>query len=90
MEHEQLRKDLEQLYHDLLHVEEPADAESADTLTRLRTEIKSLLDREESTGPQFQSLGEQLKKGVYRFEASYPKLSKTMAEVIDSLALLNL
>lgn len=89
MEHEQLRKDLENLYHDLLHAE-PTDGQSAEDLNRLRAEIKALLDREEATGQQFQTLGEQMKQQVYKFEASHPKLATTMAQVIDSLALLNL
>jgi hypothetical protein len=89
MEHEQLRKDLERLHHDLLHAD-PGDAQSAEAIARLRGEIRQLLDREEATGPQFQSLGEQMKQSVYRFETSHPKLASTMAQVIDTLALFNL
>ncbi len=89
MDREALRKDLERLHHDLLHAD-PDDPEERATVARLRREIKTLLDQEESTGQQYQTLGEQMKQEVYRFETSHPRLASTMAQVIDTLALFNL
>ena len=89
MAHEQLRQDLERLHHELLHAETTDDAAN-EALQKLRSDIKSLLADEAISLPHYQSLGDTLKDGVYRFDASHPQLAKTMAQVIDSLALLNL
>lgn len=73
-----------------LHREISATDSSDPRLGKLKADLEALLKRENAEPSHYGDLGDQLKDGIYHFDASYPQLAKTMAQVIDSLALLNL
>jgi len=85
MNRQELHRELERLHRELAQAD-PSDPK----LRKLQADIESLLKREDSESGLYGELGEQLKDGIYHFDASHPQLAKTMAQVIDSLALLNL
>lgn len=90
MDQEQLRRDLERLDQEIAEAQ-PGDEKSTSMLRKLREDIRTLLAHPGESPPQhYHTIGETLKDGVYHFDASHPQLAKTMASVIDSLALLNL
>ena len=85
MNRQELHRELERLQREL------AQTDSSDPrLQKLQTAIEALLKSEDSESGRYGDLGDQLKDGIYHFDASHPQLAKTMAQVIDSLALLNL
>lgn len=85
MTRQELHRELERLQREL------AQTDSSDPrLQKLQAAIEALLKSEDSESGRYGDLGEQLKDGIYHFDASHPQLAKTMAQVIDSLALLNL
>jgi len=85
MNREELHQELERLHREL------AQTDSTDPrLRKLQADIDGLLKSEEVEAGKYGDLGDQLKDGIYHFDASYPQLAKTMAQVIDSLALFNL
>lgn len=85
MDHERLRRILEQLHSELASTD-AADADVRDGLRRLQREIGEALARE--TPPA--SLRDRLEDGVAQFEASHPTVARRLAEVIDTLALYGL
>lgn len=90
MDQEQLRRDLQRL-DDEIAAAQPGDEKSTALLQKLRDDIRALLAHSgEPPSPHYQTVSETLKDSVYHFDASHPQLAKTMASVIDSLALLNL
>lgn len=85
MNRQELHRELERLHKELDRTDS-----SDPKLRKLQADIKALLESEEAETGKYGDLGEQLKDGIYHFDASHPRLAKTMAEVIDSLALFNL
>lgn len=85
MNKEELHRELERLHRQI------SDTDSRDPrLAKLKADLEALLKREDAEASHYGDLGDQLKDGIYHFDASYPQLAKTMAQVIDSLALFNL
>jgi len=85
MNKQELHRELERLHREL------AQSDSNDPrLRKLQADIDALLKREDAESSLYGDLGDQLKDGIYHFDASHPQLAKTMAQVIDSLALFNL
>jgi hypothetical protein len=85
MDRELLHKELARLHKQL------TQTDSADPkLKKLQADIQALLESEDSESGKYGDIGEQLKDSIYHFDASHPQLAKTMAQVIDSLALFNL
>jgi hypothetical protein len=85
MNHERLRRILEQLHAELAS-SDAVDADVRGRLRRLQREIGEALAKE--TPPA--SLRERLEDGVAQFEASHPTVARRLAEVIDTLALYGL
>jgi len=91
MDQDQLHRRLAQLHAELLAAQ-PVDAESRARLQQLAQDIRAVLDakpKPASTEP-YQAMRPKLKEAVTTFEASHPQLSKTIENVIDTLALYNL
>ena len=85
MNRQELHRELERLQREL------ARTDSSDPrLKKLESDIQALLKSEDSEASRYGDLGDQLKDSIYHFDASHPQLAKTMAQVIDSLALFNL
>jgi ABC-type transporter Mla subunit MlaD len=85
MNRQELHRELERLHREI------SDADSKDPrLGKLKADLESLLGRGDAASSHYGDLGDQLKDGIYHFDASHPQLAKTMAQVIDSLALFNL
>ncbi|MEO8200555.1 MAG: DUF4404 family protein [Gemmatimonadota bacterium] len=90
MSQEQLHRDLERLDREIAEAR-PGDEKSTALLRKLREDIRAALAQgDAASSAQYQSIGDSLRDSVYHFDASHPQLAKTMASVIDSLALLNL
>ncbi len=90
MDQERLRRDLERLDLEIADAG-PSDEKRTALLQKLRDDIRGLLaDPDSATGTRYDSVRASLEDSVYHFDASHPKLAKTMAEVIDTLALFNL
>ncbi len=91
MDQDQLHRLLAQLHAELLATR-PVDAESRDRLQQLTQDIRAVLDakpRPASAEP-YHAMRPKLKDAVTTFEASHPQLSKTIEQVIETLALYNL
>ncbi len=84
MEKAQLRETLERLHAELNRTES-VDETSRLLLRKLQLDIEELL--ESRSGP---SVRKRLQDGVHHFEASHPALARTIADVLDSLALVGL
>ena len=61
-------------------------------LQHLAEDIRAIVETEPPSPPAggYHPLRHRLAEGVKAFEASHPQLSKTLANVIDTLALYNL
>jgi hypothetical protein len=86
-----LRKHLTDLHSELLAARS-VTPKDRDLLQRLAADIRAILEAESAPSPAtaYHPLRQRLAEGVKAFEASHPQLSKTLANVIDTLALYNL
>jgi NAD-specific glutamate dehydrogenase len=89
MDKQQLREQLEQLHAELAQVE-TLDGTDAEMLRHLASDIREILEREETHAGHYSGLGEQLKEAVARLEASHPRTTEAMRQVIDQLAYLGI
>ena len=89
MDKQQLREQLEQLHAELAQVK-TLDSTEAEMLQRLAGEIREVLEREENHPRHYSGLGERLKETVARLEASHPRATERMRQVIDQLAYLGI
>lgn len=85
MNKEQLNR-LEELHRELQQIESAGD-ENQQLLETLMNDIRKLLDAGEGDHrPVSDRLGEGLKEGIELFEASHPRATMLMGQVIDALA----
>jgi hypothetical protein len=90
MDQERLRRDLERLDEEIAQAG-PSDERRTALLQKLRDDIRDLLDHPDTaSSTRYDSVRASLEDSVYHFDASHPKLAKTMTEVIDTLVLFNL
>ena len=87
MDKQNLHEQLEQLHSELAQVEN-VDSTEAEMLKHLAGDIQEILEREENQARHYTGLGERLKEAVARLEASHPRATETMRQVIDQLAYL--
>jgi NAD-dependent SIR2 family protein deacetylase len=86
MDKKQLHNRLEELHGELQQIESVDDGEQQ-LLQKLMSDIKKLTDAGESEHHHVpDQLGEGLKEGVELFEASHPRATMLMGQVIDALA----
>lgn len=89
MDKQLLREQLEQLHSELAQVE-TLDSTEAEMLQHLAEDIREVLEREENQPRHYTGLGDRLKEGVARLEASHPRATEAMRQAIDQLAYLGI
>src|SRR5689334_9954337 len=83
MDQERIRKPLEKLQNELASA---VAEEHHETLARLQAETQSLLERaDRPPSAEHRSFRERLGEALPDFEASHPRLTAAMNEVIDAL-----
>lgn len=86
MDKTQLHNTLEQLHGELQQIECVDEADRR-TLEKLMIDIEKLTrSRESSHEHGYEHLGEGLREGIERFEASHPRATMLMGQVVDALA----
>lgn len=86
MDKQQLHNRLEELHGELQQIES-VDEHERQTLQKLMGDIKKLVEAEESDQHSvYDRLGEGLREGIERFEASHPRTTMLMGQMIDALA----
>jgi hypothetical protein len=88
MDQRHLHKMLLELHTELLAARS-VDPRSLDLLQRLAEDIRAIVEAKPSPASP-SHLRERLTQAVAAVEASHPQLSKTLANMIDTLALYNL
>ena len=82
---QRLRERLEELRAELGRAES-TDGREQKMLRGLEADVEGLLGREADHPRQYDGLGERLREAVAQLEASHPKATLLMRQVIDSLA----
>jgi hypothetical protein len=86
MDKQTLHGQLEELHAELQQVES-IDANEREMLESLARDVQAILNREDNhTQQHYSSLGERLKEAVAQVEASHPRTTMLMRQVIDELA----
>jgi predicted transcriptional regulator len=86
MNKQELHSRLEQLHAELQRIESVDEGEQQ-LLKSLMSDISKLIEAGESDRPHVSDrLGEGLKEGVELLEASHPRTTMLMGQVIDALA----
>jgi hypothetical protein len=89
MDKQELHKQLEQLHAELAQAE-TLDSADAEMLRHLASDIREILEREENQAQHYGGLGDRLKEAAARLEASHPRATEVMRQVIDQLAYLGI
>ncbi len=85
MDKEALRTRLEELHAELQQVES-LDANEREMLQRLAQDVEAALSREDNRTQQYDGLSTRLKEAVAQVEASHPRATMLMRQVIDQLS----
>lgn len=85
MNKEQLRAHLEQLHAELRQVEEVAGTDR-ELLQRLERDLRDILGRADTDLQAASGLGDRLRDAIAQLEASHPRITILMRDVIDQLA----
>jgi hypothetical protein len=86
MDKRHLHNRLEQL-HDELQQVESVDESERQILQKLMSDIKKLVEEGETDQHHvYDRLGEGLREGIERLEASHPRATMLMGQVVDALA----
>ncbi len=87
MDKQELHRQLEQLHAELQQVELP-DSNERETLQKLAADIRKILEPKEDPTPHYGGLSERLREAIAQLEASHPKATMLMGQVLDQLAYL--
>lgn len=86
MDKQQLHNRLEELHNELKQIES-VDEDERQLLQKLMDDITKLREAQESDQHHvYDPLGEGLREGIERLEASHPRATMLMGQVIDALA----
>lgn len=86
MDKQQLHNRLEQLHGELQQIES-VDENERQILQKVMSDIKKLVEERETDQPHvYDRLGEGLREGIELFEASHPRATMLMGQVVDALA----
>jgi hypothetical protein len=85
MDKQALHERLEQLHRDLQALDIP-EARDRRMLDQLAADIRELLDRRDQRPQHYRRLSERLAAGIAQIEASHPRITILMRQVIDQLA----
>jgi len=89
MDKQELHRQLEQLHAELAQAE-TLDSTDAEMLRHLASDIREILERKENQAQHYGGLGDRLKEAAARLEASHPRATEVMRQVIDQLAYLGI
>ncbi len=89
MDKQQLRAQLEQLRSELQQVES-LDQNGREILEKLAGDIQQILERQDTRTQQYGSLRERLKEAVAELEASHPRATILMRQLIDQLSFMGI
>ena len=85
MDKQTLRGQLEELHAELQQVE-TLDVSEREMLQNLARDVQEVLSREDDRTQHYSSLGDRLREAVAQVEASHPRATMLMRQVIDELA----
>ena len=89
MDKQTLRAQLKELHAELQQVES-LDVNEREMLENLSRDVQEILRREDDRTQHYITLGEQLREVVAQVEASHPRVTMLMRQVIDQLAYLGI
>jgi translation initiation factor IF-2 len=89
MDKQQLQGHLEQLHAELQQVESP-DVAQKEILQSVARDVKQALGSEGNQPQHYRDLSERLSEAVAQLEASHPRITLLMRQVIDQLAFLGI
>jgi hypothetical protein len=89
MEKPTLRGQLEQLDSELRRTESLDEGER-EVLRKLEADIREVLARGGDHPRMYEGLGERLREAVAQLEASHPKVTMVMRQVIDQLSFMGI
>lgn len=89
MDKQKLRGQLQELHAELQQVES-LDVTERKMLQNLARDVHEILQREDNRTQHYSTLGEQLREVVAQVEASHPRVTMLMRQVIDQLAYLGI
>jgi hypothetical protein len=87
MDHQRLRSDLQKLHGELRAINS-VDEEELRMLRLLDADIEELLARSDDNLKPDHDAGARFREGLARLEASHPRVTLLMREMVDSLAYL--
>jgi hypothetical protein len=89
MDKQKLREQLQELHAELQQVDS-LDVTERELLQNLARDVHEILQKEDDRTQHYSSLGEQLREVVAQVEASHPRVTLLMRQVIDQLAYLGI
>jgi len=89
MNNQPIQSQLEKLHAELQGAESP-DKNERELLERLALDIRNILEKGSDSTQQYIGLGERLKDAIAELEASHPRATLSMRQVIDQLAFLGI
>jgi succinylglutamate desuccinylase len=87
MDHEQLRSDLRKLHSELGNIKSLDDDEHR-LLRQLESDIETLLSRDKDNLEPDDDLRQRLTEALAHVEASHPRITLLMRQMVDSLSFL--
>jgi uncharacterized protein DUF4404 len=85
MDKQQLRDRLEELHKELQQINS-VDKDEREILKKMIGDINKLIEAEDTDQNHYDRLGEGLREGIERFEASHPRATMLMGQLADALA----
>jgi hypothetical protein len=85
MDKEQLHTTLDQLHGELQQIES-VDENERQILQKLMSDIEKLIEADESDQRHVARVDQGLRKGIELLEASHPRATMLMGQVVDALA----
>jgi predicted metal-dependent hydrolase len=85
MDKQKLHVQLAELDAELQQIESVDDNER-EMLQKLAREIHEILEREGDHAQQYSGLGERLRESIAQLEASHPRITLLMRQLIDQLS----
>lgn len=89
MDKQTLRGQLQELHTELQQVKS-LDVNEREMLQNLARDIQEALNKEDDRTQHYNSLGNRLRETVAQVEASHPRVTMLMRQVIDQLAFMGI
>jgi len=86
LDKQHLHEKLQQLHIELHHIESVEES-NREILQQLKEDIQALLEHTgDPEAPQYERLEERLREGIEQLEASHPRVTMFMGQIVDMLA----